>query len=176
MFISDERYSNWQKQLTERIFFRRFWVFFGIYTVPVFFILGLYLLFVGQWKIVIAALAAFILARLIISPLIFLFYKRQRPYQKLKFTSYHSRLFSAATLRFTSFPSDHAISFASISGVCVYYHPHWGIVLIPLTLLNGIGRVVLGYHYVSDIIAGWLLGALSAFAIIYWLCPRLFTH
>jgi membrane-associated phospholipid phosphatase len=176
MLISDLRYSNWQKRIAEKVFFRRFWVFWGIYSVALVFIVALYLVSLGQIKIVGLAFAAFVLARVIISPLIFLLYKKQRPYQKLNFTTFYSRLFSAQTIKLTSFPSDHAISFAAISAVFCWYFPYLGFILIPTTLLNGLARIILGYHYVIDVAAAWVLGILSAILVICYIAPLLFTR
>lgn len=174
--ISDQKYLSWQKRLASSKGFRRFWVFCGIYCTLIVFILGLYLFAIGEWRIDLIALAAFIFARGIISPAIYLIYKRQRPYQKLDFVTIYSWLFSPKTSRFASFPSDHAMSMASISFVLCWFNPEWAVLLVVLTFVNGIGRVVLGYHYISDVLAGWILGAICGFLMVNWLAPLLFTR
>ena len=174
--ISDQRYLNWQKELASRIFFRRFWVFWAVYSVILIFCAVLYLLTTRQLKVVVVAFDTFLLGRFIVSPLIYLFYKKQRPFQKLNFEIIKSRLFSPSVKRPNSFPSDHAISFAAIITVIIYYFPLLGICLIAVGVLNGTARVILGHHYVIDILAGWIIGALSALIVIYWLAPRLFTR
>ena len=156
--------------------FRRFWKFWGIYSVLLIFGVGGYLLLLGRWREVLAAFAAFVLARAIISPLIYVFYKRQRPYQKLNFTPIHSWLLSEPTTRRSSFPSDHAISLAAITTALFWFFPILGTALMVIILLNGWARVVLGYHYITDILAGWVLGSLGAILVIYWLTPLLFTR
>ncbi len=174
--ISDQTYLNWQKKLTDSPAFRGFWKFWGIYSVILIFIIGAYLLFIGQWREVIITLAAFVLARLIISPLIYVFYKKERPYQILHFIPVRSVLFSEPTSKHNSFPSDHAISFAAITTALWWYFPVLGMILVIVTLLNGMARIVMGYHYISHLVAGWLVGIISALAVIYWLAPLLFTH
>jgi membrane-associated phospholipid phosphatase len=172
----DQKYLEWQKRLSEDKMFRRFWKFWGIYSVLLVFGVGGCLLLLGRWREVLAAFAAFVLVRAIVSPLIYVFYKRQRPYQKLNFIPAHSILLSEPTTRHSSFPSDHAISLAAITTVLFWFFPILGIVLIVTTLLNGWARVILGYHYATDILAGWVLGSLGAILTIYWLTPLLFTR
>ncbi len=173
--ISNQQYLNWQKRIKESPAFRRFWAFWGIYSVLLLFIISGYLLFIGEWKKVLLAFLAFVLARLILSPFIYLFYKKARPYQVLNFIPVHSWLFSEPTIKPNSFPSDHAASWASISLVLGYFFPPFGITLILFMIINGMARVVLGYHDEKDILAGWLAGLVSAWAAVFWLLPLLFT-
>lgn len=165
--ISDLQYLNWQKRIKESPAFRRFWAFWGIYSVLLLFIVGGYLLFIGEWKKVFLAFLAFVLARLILSPLIYLFYKKARPYQVLNFIPVHSWLLSEPTIKLNSFPSDHGVSWASITLVLCYFFPPFGIALILFTIINGMARVVLGYHHVDDIFAGWLVGILAGILTLY---------
>lgn len=171
--MQDKFYLNQQKLLAGSKAYRRFWMFWGIYSVLLLFAVGIYLLLVGQWRPVVLSVAAFVLARLIISPLIYLVYKKTRPYQNLHFSPLKSVLFSEPTTRPNSFPSDHAASFASSVLVIYWFFPALGIVLFAVTLINGWARVVLGYHYLLHILAGWLVGLASALAIILWLAPLL---
>ena len=123
--------------------------------------------------VVILALAAFFLARLIIAPLISVFYKKPRPYQVLKFDPIQSIFFTFQTKKPNSFPSGHATSLAAICTVYFYFFPSWGPALIIVLFINGMGRIILGYHYIIDILIGWTIGIISGFAVIYWLTPIL---
>jgi len=174
--ITDQNYLNWQKKIEENSIFRRVWVFFGIYSILLIYALGFYLFIIGNYRQLFLTAVAFVLARLIISPAIFLFYKKERPYQKVNFVPPNSPwFFSGLTTKLNSFPSDHAGSFASIVISLFWLYPIFGLILVPIVVLNGIARVVLGYHYISDILAGWVVGAFAAWAVFAFLVPVLFT-
>lgn len=58
-----------------------------------------------------------------------------------------------------SFPSGHAMSaFAIAVPLCIFY-PQMQTALIALSLSIAVSRVVLGMHFVSDVVVGSLLGA-----------------
>jgi undecaprenyl-diphosphatase len=68
-----------------------------------------------------------------------------------------------------SFPSGHATGTAAIMVLCAWMVTRWLItawrgrvtvwaLAIAATLVIGFSRVYLGVHYVSDVLAGWLLG------------------
>jgi undecaprenyl-diphosphatase len=58
-----------------------------------------------------------------------------------------------------SFPSGHSISaFAIAIPLCIFY-PQMQAALLVLSLSIAISRVILGMHFVSDVVVGSLLGA-----------------
>lgn len=62
-----------------------------------------------------------------------------------------------------SFPSGHSTNAASMFGaLAVCLRKRWATVLaILIPLLTGISRIVVGAHYPTDVLAGWLLGIIS---------------
>jgi undecaprenyl-diphosphatase len=58
-----------------------------------------------------------------------------------------------------SFPSGHTLHAVSFSIIVGYYYPalEWG--LWPFTILVALSRLVLGLHYLSDVLVGASLGA-----------------
>lgn len=77
----------------------------------------------------------------------------------------------------TSFPSGHAqnnMAFYLALLIClllIVTAPKWRVilsaVLITLPLLIGLSRIYLGVHFVSDVLAGWGLGAFVAIVSVY---------
>lgn len=74
-----------------------------------------------------------------------------------------------------SFPSGHATRAAMLAVL------FWGLQLYPLAILITIwvflvsfARVILGVHYLSDIVAGWILGVLLGLSML-WLQPFFYS-
>lgn len=60
-----------------------------------------------------------------------------------------------------SFPSRHTLSAMLIGSAVCFIHLPLGIVLLGLGVCVGACRVLLGYHFLSDVLAGGAVGALS---------------
>ncbi len=70
-----------------------------------------------------------------------------------------------------SFPSGHAVRSLMLGVIAVGIAPTWlGILLIVWAPLVGIARVMIGVHYLSDVLAGWMLGIIFGLVTI-WLSP-----
>lgn len=60
----------------------------------------------------------------------------------------------------TSFPSGHAAGSAALATTLSLRYPHWYVITpsVVYALATGISRLHLGVHYLSDVLAGYLLG------------------
>jgi undecaprenyl-diphosphatase len=67
------------------------------------------------------------------------------------------------------FPSDHTTAAFAIGVALLLRHRVWGIVVLVAAALLAVGRVGLGIHYPSDVLAGGVLGTLAA--LVLWAPP-----
>ncbi len=96
----------------------------------------------------------------IISTIIGYVYFRARPFVAFDF---EPLVHIAPSIK--SFPSDHTtISFALATTIWVY-HKRWGALAVGLGLLVGIGRMLAGVHYATDIAGGIVVGTIGAYVI-----------
>lgn len=66
------------------------------------------------------------------------------------------------------FPSNHALNTATAAAFFQVLYPRSGWVSWPLVALIGLARVYIGAHYVTDVLAGWLIGGCCG-AGVAWL-------
>ncbi|PID27123.1 MAG: hypothetical protein CR982_06640 [Candidatus Cloacimonadota bacterium] len=66
-----------------------------------------------------------------------------------------------------SFPSSHAANSMAVAVFTSFYLRKWTPFLIIVSLLIGYSRIHLGVHYPSDIIAGFMVGAICGFFVKY---------
>jgi undecaprenyl-diphosphatase len=68
-----------------------------------------------------------------------------------------------------SFPSGHAVRAGGLTVALGSILPVWGILILVLWALGVcFSRVALGLHYVSDAVAGFMVGALAGMLLITW--------
>ncbi|HJU04747.1 MAG TPA: phosphatase PAP2 family protein [Nitrospiraceae bacterium] len=59
-----------------------------------------------------------------------------------------------------SFPSNHALNTAAAAAFAQVLYPWTGWITWPLVTLIGFSRVYVGAHFFSDVIGGWIIGAI----------------
>ena len=75
-----------------------------------------------------------------------------------------------------SFPSGHAARAVMLAVLAFALGPQWfGILVVIWAPLVTLARVVMGLHYISDVLAGALLGLVSGYIFI-WLYPWMLAY
>jgi len=169
--LKEANYLEYQKQLTENKVVRYFWQFWSNYSFVFFFLAAIVMSTDHQMQpysrpVMVLAILAFLLARGIAVTLINIFYERRRPYQDFHFTPITSKFFSWHTSYPNSFPSRHTTAYFAVATVVCLFFPALGAFLVAVSLLAGAGRVILGFHWPSDIIAGAILGTLIGYLTV----------
>jgi membrane-associated phospholipid phosphatase len=100
-----------------------------------------------------------IISRGIIAALMHFFIVSPRPFAALNLQPLFSHSVS------NSFPSGHMSFFIPLGLALFYENKKAGLVFLFFTVLMGIGRVVGGVHWPSDILTGVVVGAISFYAI-----------
>lgn len=118
---------------------------------------------VSAWETVLHMLLVAILALII--------YKRLKSgTQRIRPFSYNENiLHNVPALDQFSFPSGHTMHAVGFTTVLLHYYPEWALLLIPFTILVGLSRLVLGLHYPSDVIMGFIIGyglAMASFSVL----------
>lgn len=114
----------------------------------------------------VSALLAGWIARYGVTEHIRMFWNRPRPFishnvhQLLSENSY-------------SFPSGHSTFFFAFSTIIYFHHKKLGIFFYGATICMTLARVMAGVHYLSDIIAGAVVGIISAWVTCKYINPML---
>jgi membrane-associated phospholipid phosphatase len=155
----------------ERFFLRFLLKFFAHSGDSWFWLAGLFFLWVisqGEWRARAAFLGVGLTAMAAAVILLKFTIRRPRPAgewgQIYRITDPHS------------FPSGHAARSAALAVMALALGPSWfGLVVALWAPWVGISRVALGVHYLSDVVAGWLVGAVMALAALA-LRPLVMTY
>lgn len=178
---SQTRYLDWQQRLQSNKSYRHWWQFWSNYSFVFFIAAGTYLMFSQQSngfginEIIAALTASFLVSRLVITPAINFIYKRERPYQKYNLNLITSKFFSMRDVHHNSFPSRHSITYASVAGSFFVIMPALGVVLLFVTMITGVARVILGYHWPTDILGGLIVGSITGYFVTIFIGTTFFT-
>ncbi|SEQ57938.1 Membrane-associated phospholipid phosphatase [Devosia sp. YR412] len=66
---------------------------------------------------------------------------------------------------FQSFPSGHATTAIGTAFIIGFMAPRYFRLILLIAVMTGISRVVIGMHYPTDVVAGFVVGMLGAYAI-----------
>lgn len=102
-----------------------------------------------------------IIARFGVVSFIRLFYQRPRPFLEYPV---HQLI---AKNEF-SFPSGHVAFFFAMAMAIYFYNKKWGAWFFAGAVLISLARVAAGIHYPTDILAGAIIGILTAWTVFYF--------
>ena len=66
---------------------------------------------------------------------------------------------------FQSFPSGHATTAIATAFVVGFMAPRFFRLILLIAMMTGISRIVIGMHYPTDVVAGFVVGTLGAYAV-----------
>lgn len=165
-----EDYLQWQSRLKTNLQFKRWWQFWSNYSwlflLPVIFYLGY---ISPDARVITRMVIAFIIARLILVPILSKFLPKARPYQEFAFAPLTSIFLSNETKANNSFPSSHVISIAAAGGAMLTAYPFFALLFVVIGVFTGLGRIILGFHYPKDVIfslvSGLIIGIIVSLLI-----------
>lgn len=99
-------------------------------------------------------------SRFIVTEIIRVFYHRPRPFSVWHVTQLISE-------NKWSFPSGHATFFFAIATSVYFYNKKWGIAFFIMAILMGVGRIISGVHYPTDILGGIIIGIVVAYLVFF---------
>jgi membrane-associated phospholipid phosphatase len=72
---------------------------------------------------------------------------------------------------YNSFPSGHATTVFALAAALSYFFPRWRLPLFSFAAVIGLSRMIVGAHYLSDVMAGAYVGVMTVFALVVF-CHR----
>ncbi len=131
------------------------------------YVIGVVLLYYSLWphrrlRLAITAVVSAAIARIFLKTIIVFFWARERPFVDLQDVQ---QLITHAD-ETSSFPSGHALFFFALATVAYQYDRKLGRWLFGGATLMGLARIAVGVHWPSDIVAGAVLGMLTALGIV----------
>lgn len=72
------------------------------------------------------------------------------------------------TYESTSFPSGHSVTAFALATAISFIYPRWSPIAIAIAILIALSRVALTAHYLSDVIAGAVVGSLCSMGIKFF--------
>ncbi len=149
------------KSLSNPIFDFLFrYMFYSAYILEFFFILVIIYFFLKKEKALALLLIFTLVVNLFVASILKSDFERERPYQILE----AKKLINAEDN--SSFPSRHAELAFAFSTIMIFFYRRFGLLLILISAIIGIGRIYVGIHYPSDVVGGALIGILLSIFIL----------
>jgi len=67
---------------------------------------------------------------------------------------------------YNSFPSGHATTIFALAAALALFFPRWRLPLFTLAAIVGLSRIIVGAHYLSDVLAGAWVGVVTVFLLM----------
>ena len=115
-------------------------------------------------KMILVAIGAAALARLIIKPSIVVFVYRLRPPEIIPQLQPLVSLWDNPE-NLASFPSGHAITFFALAMVIYCFDRQWGYFFFASAFFIGLARIFVGVHWPTDVMGGALIGILTGWGV-----------
>ena len=119
-----------------------------------------------KWKLAAGSALASAALALLVNKVISSAWHRDRPYQ----THHVARIWGVRKSD-PSFPSDHASASFGIAVAVSLIDSFAGMLFLVLAVLIAVGRVVVGEHYPGDVLAGAVIGTISAYGVVTFARP-----
>jgi undecaprenyl-diphosphatase len=123
---------------------------------------------VSQWKLAGAAALASGALAYVVNQVVHALHDRARPYEAHAGVSH-----PYATGTDASFPSDHASAAFGIAWAVFLIDRKIGSIFLSLAAVVGVGRVITGAHYPGDVLAGVVVGLVTAIVVVRLARPLL---
>ena|SRR3989338_304947 len=113
-----------------------------------------------NFRVILSAFSAAVLARFGIVELIRLFWSRARPFigNNVNLLIGHENT--------SSFPSGHAAFYFGLATVVYFYNKKAGIAFFAASFLVSIARIFVGVHWPTDVLGGAIVGILSGWLVL----------
>ena len=96
---------------------------------------------------------------------------RGRPGEFAEFGAFHfQHLLNSSS--FQSFPSGHATTAMATAFAIGFLAPRFFRLILLVAVMTGVSRVVIGMHYPTDVVAGFALGIMGAYAVRNFFAAR----
>ncbi len=138
------------------IFFAKYFEYFLLIALIIFLVKD----FKKYWRMVVEAIVAAVFVRFVLAEIIRRVYFRPRPFV---FNDVH--LLISYSPKEASFPSGHASFYFALSTIIYSYDKKAGTLFYIASSLIVLGRVFVGIHWPSDILAGAILGVVMGLVL-----------